>query len=85
MKLSGTCPSCGEGLPFRVKDKVKCPSCGKTLQSDPKMATIFSFLILIIVFVTYPIDWRLSIFLAVIISLVGLSKVKYQVVDEDKK
>lgn len=83
VKISGVCPSCREDLPFRIKDKVKCPSCGKTLQSDPRSSTIFTFTTLIIVFVTYPIDWRLSIFLAVIVGLVGVSKIKYQVINDD--
>jgi hypothetical protein len=69
---------------LRIKDKIKCPDCGVTLRSAPKMAAIFSFLILFVVFITYPVDWRLSVFSAIILGLIGISRIKYQVVDGEK-
>jgi len=81
MKPSGSCPCCGEKIRFHMKDKVTCSGCGVTVQSDPKQANIFSFIILIAIFVTYPVDWRLSVTVAIVISIIGFKTVKYKVVD----
>ncbi len=67
-----------------MKDRVRCSKCGVLVESDARSGTIFSFIILGVVFVTYQIDWRLSIISAFVVALVGLKVVRYNVVTEQE-
>lgn len=82
MKLFGTCPVCNNELPARIKDKVVCEKCGASLVADEKAATAVCICILVFGYASFMVDWRLSIAVCIVLSIVGLKAIKYR--EEEK-
>jgi hypothetical protein len=82
MRFAKKCPSCGEKLLLKIRAKEQCPNCDAWIQEDPKQSTLGSLALLFAVFITYPIDWRLSVVLGISIGIVLFLNTKYEVVDE---
>ncbi len=85
MSIFGKCPSCGNSLPVRMKDRVDCSSCGKCVRADTRSLNVGSLLIIVVIYSTYSIDWKLSVILSLPIVVVTLMMTKYKVVEKDNE
>ena len=79
--FTGTCPSCGEKLPFTLKARVQCKHCEKFAEADSKQVSVFAFVGMFVGMILTMVDWRLLI-LGVPLILIMLAKLKYKVVDD---